>query len=91
VLIKRIDPKYPSQAFSMGVSGTVTLNVLISETGDILRTEIQKGIKGGYGFEKAAETAVRQWKYRPAQKDGVPVRVWKSIDINFKLIPQQNQ
>lgn len=91
VLIKRVDPKYPSQAFSMGVSGTVTLNVLISETGDILRTEIQKGIKGGYGFEKAAETAVRQWKYRPAQKDGVPVRVWKSIDINFKLIPQQNQ
>jgi len=85
VLIKRVDPKYPSQAFSMGVSGTVTLNILISETGDILRTEIQKGIKGGYGFERAAETAVRQWKYRPAQKDGVPVRVWKSIDINFKI------
>jgi TonB family protein len=84
-LIKRVDPKYPSQAFSMGVSGVVTLNILISETGDVLRTELKKGIKGGYGFEKAAETAVRQWKYRPAEKDGVPVRVWKSIDITFKL------
>jgi TonB family protein len=90
-LIKRVDPKYPSQAFSMGVSGTVTLNILISETGDVLRTEIQKGIKGGYGFEKAAETAVRQWKYRPAQKEGIPVRVWKSVDINFQLSPKQTE
>jgi len=88
-LIKRVDPKYPTHAFSMGVSGTVTLNILISETGDVLRTEIKKGIKGGYGFEKAAETAVRQWKYRPAQKDGVPVRLWKSVDINFKISQTQ--
>ena len=85
VLIKRINPKYPSQAFSLGVSGTVTVNALISETGDVIRTEILKGIKGGYGFERAAETAVKQWKYRPAMKKGVPVRVWKAIDINFKL------
>ena len=90
-LIKRVDPKYPLQAFNMGISGTVTVNVLISETGDVLRTEILKGIKGGYGFEKSAETAVRQWKFRPAEKDGVPVRVWKPIDINFKMSQTPNQ
>jgi TonB family protein len=84
-LIKRVEPKYPLQAFAMGISGTVTVNALISETGDVLRTEILKGIKGGYGFEKSAETAVRQWKFRPAEKDGIPVRVWKPIDINFKM------
>jgi len=90
-LIKRVDPKYPIQAFNMGVSGTVTVNALISETGDVLRTEILKGIKGGYGFEKSAETAVRQWKFRPAEKDGIPVRVWKPIDINFKLSQTPNR
>jgi protein TonB len=84
-LIKRINPKYPLQALQMGVSGTLTVNALISETGDVLRTEILKGIKGGYGFERSAETAVRQWKFRPAEKGGVPVRVWKSFEINFKL------
>jgi protein TonB len=86
-LIKRVDPKYPLQAFNMGISGTVIVNALISETGDVLRTEILKGVKGGYGFEKAAETAVRQWKFRPAEKGGIPVRVWKSMDINFKMSP----
>jgi protein TonB len=90
-LIKRVDPKYPLQGFNMGVSGTVTVNALISETGDVLRTEIIKGIKGGYGFEKSAETAVRQWKFRPAEKDGIPVRVWKPIDITFKLSQTPNQ
>jgi protein TonB len=84
-LIKRVDPKYPLQAFNMGVSGQVTVNALISETGDVLRTEILKGVKGGYGFEKSAETAVRQWKFRPAEKDGIPVRVWKAMDITFKM------
>ncbi len=90
-LLKRVDPKYPLQAFNMGISGAVTVNALISETGDVLRTEILKGIKGGYGFEKSAETAVRQWKFRPAEKDGVPVRVWKAIDINFKMSQTPNQ
>jgi len=90
-LIKRLNPKYPLQAFNMGISGVVTVNVLISETGDVLRTEILKGIKGGYGFEKAAETALRQWKFRPAEKDGVPVRVWKAIDITFKMSQTPNQ
>ncbi|OGD30871.1 MAG: hypothetical protein A2V45_09410 [Candidatus Aminicenantes bacterium RBG_19FT_COMBO_58_17] len=90
-LIKRVNPKYPLQAFNMGISGTVTVNALISETGDVIRTEILKGIKGGYGFEKSAETAVRQWKFRPAEKEGIPVRVWKSIDINFKMSQTPNQ
>lgn len=90
-LIKRANPKYPLQAFNMGISGTVTVNALISETGDVIRTEVLKGIKGGYGFEKSAETAVRQWKFRPAEKDGVPVRVWKAMDINFKMSQTPNQ
>jgi TonB family protein len=90
-LIKRLDPKYPLQAFTMGISGVVTVNVLISETGDVLRTEILKGIKGNYGFERAAETAIRQWKFRPAEKDGVPVRVWKAIDITFKMSQTPNR
>ena len=84
-LVKRIEPKYPPLALNMGLSGTVTVNSLISETGDVVRTEILKGIKGGHGFERAAEVAIKQWKFRPARKDGVNVKVWKPRDINFKL------
>jgi TonB family protein len=87
VLIKRVEPKYPPLALRSGAAGTVTVNALISETGDVLRTEILKGIKDGFGLEDAALAAIQQWKFRPARKDKVDVRVWKSFDITFK----QNQ
>jgi len=87
VIVKRIEPKFPSLAFNMGIQGTVTVNALIDEKGNILRTEILKGIKNGTSLEKASEDALKQWKFTPAQKDGVNVKVWKSYDFNFKINP----
>lgn len=85
VLIKRVEPKYPPRALRLAVEGVVTVNALISENGDVLRTEILKGVQGYAELEKAAETAIKQWKYRPAQKDGVNVKVWRPIEITFQL------
>ena len=33
----------------------------------------------------AAESAARSWVYRPAEKDGVAVSVWKPEKVTFKL------
>jgi TonB family protein len=85
VLLKRVEPKYPTIALNMGMEARVTVNALISETGEVIRTEILKVASGDYGFEQAAENAVKQWLFKPAQKDGVNVKVWKPIDIVFKL------
>lgn len=87
VLIKRIEPKYPSLAFNMGIQGTISVNALIDEKGNVVRTEILKGIKNGTSLEKASGDALKQWKFTPAQKDGVNVKVWKSYDFNFKINP----
>jgi TonB family protein len=84
LLLRRVEPKYPTFALTMGLGGIVTVNALISEDGDVMRTEILKGIKGGGVLETAAEDAIKQWKFRPAQKDGVDVKVWKSFEVNFK-------
>ncbi len=84
LLTKKVEPKYPPLALRSGAQGTVTVNALISEKGDVLRTEILRGLKYGFGLEEAAENAVRQWKFRPAMKDGARVRVWKPVDITFK-------
>lgn len=84
-VLKTVEPAYPPAALSMRVEGLVTVNVLISETGDILQTAVVQGIKGALGFNKAAEAAVRKWKFSPAKKGGVKVRVWKPITVIFKL------
>lgn len=83
--IATADPVYPNVARNMRKEGAIMINVLISETGDVIQTAVIGGNRGSLGFDKAAENAVRKWKFSPAEKNGVPVRVWKSVTIAFKL------
>ena len=83
-IIKRTEAAYPEMARRMGAEGSILLNVLISETGSVIRTEILKGMINSFGLEKAAEDAAKQWKFSPAQKAGVPVKVWKAIEVVFR-------
>ncbi len=84
ITLKTVEPEYPPLAKRMGIEGTVVVNALISENGDVIQTFIIKGIKGPYGLNEVAEKAVRQWKFKPALKNGVRVKVWKPISIGFR-------
>ncbi|MGA2531629.1 MAG: TonB family protein [Candidatus Aminicenantales bacterium] len=81
---KSVDPLYPAQASRFGKEGSVTVNALIDETGSVINTGILKGLKDDMGLEKAAADAVRKWKFQPAKKDGVNVKVWKPVVVIFK-------
>jgi TonB family protein len=82
--LKSVEPIYPSAAQRMGVTGSITVNALIDETGNVIDTGILKGMKDDRGLGKAAESAVRKWKFQPARKGGVNVKVWKAFVIAFK-------
>jgi TonB family protein len=84
VTLKTVDPAYPPAAKRLGVEASITVNVLINEKGNVIGTGILKGIKDDQGMGQAAETAVKQWKFKPANKDGVNVKVWKPFVIVFK-------
>ena len=81
---KSVNPDYPAQAMRFGKEGSVTVNALIDETGYVINTGILKGLKDDMGLEKAAAEAVKKWKFQPAKKDGVNVKVWKPVVITFK-------
>jgi protein TonB len=83
-VIKRVSADYPSAARSFRIEGTVMINALISEKGDVIKTEIISGIKGTFGFNQSAQRAVRQWKFEPATIRGIKVKVWMPIAITFK-------
>ena len=59
---------------------TAVLRVVIDETGRVADAAIDRA------FNSSVETFIvdtaRQWKYRPATKDGVPVRYIKAFDLN---------
>jgi TonB family protein len=84
-LIKSVQPVYPDSARRFRVEGMVVVNMLISETGEVIDARTVRGIKGYPAFEKTAESAVRKWTFRPAIKNGVPVKVWKVESFRFAL------
>lgn len=84
VLIKSVEPVYPQTAQRLGIGGSITLNALVDEKGNVIDTAILKGIQDDKGLGRAAQNAVRKWKFQPARKDGVAVMVWKPIVVSFK-------
>jgi protein TonB len=84
-IIKTVEPVYPDADRRLGIKGNVILNVLISENGEVLEAVVIRGIRGSVGVEKEAINAVKKWKFLPAEKDGVKVKVWKPITIGFGL------
>lgn len=82
-IVKSVEPLYPDSDRRLGIKGNIILNVLISENGDVLDAAVIRGIKGSMGLEREAINAVKKWKFLPAEKEGVKVKVWKPIAIGF--------
>ncbi len=85
VLIHRVNPVYPPIAQRAGVEGDVVAQILVGTDGRVEEIRNIEASQTGVGFEKSAEDAVLQWRYRPASKNGVKVRVWIRIKINLTL------
>jgi protein TonB len=84
VPLKQTLPEYDPLSRRMRHEGTVVLNVLIDEQGRVTRVEQIKGIPSSRLNAEAVRT-VKGWRYRPATKDGVPVKVWMTLDLDFRL------
>src|SRR5207302_5386957 len=72
LLVKRVQPPYPSLARQARIQGTVVLQAEISKTGDIQNLRL---ISGHPMLAPAAIEAVKQWKYKPYLLNGEPVEV----------------
>jgi len=86
-LLKQVQPRYPDLLRRMNLkSCKLICRILISHTGDVedvvAVTAIPPNAK--QVLEPEAQRALKQWKYKPAEKDGVKVKVWKTVTLSFK-------
>ena len=82
-LIHKVDPEYTEQARAANLQGTVILYVEIGPDGTASNFKVVRSL--GMGLDEKAIEAVKQWKFRPGQKDGQPVTVAATIEVNFRL------
>jgi TonB family protein len=77
--------QYPQIALRQRVEGVVELNVLVDEKGAVTDAQIVTGVGGRSGLDEAALENVKRRHYRPATKDGVAVKTWIPVRVQFKL------
>jgi len=58
------------------------LEIGINESGTVDWVRVVKSLNKTLDDKAAA--AVRQWKFHPATKDGVPVAVRVNVEVNFR-------
>jgi protein TonB len=84
VALRKDPPAYPSMARSLRQQGTVILRLLVDDRGAVERAEVVPGSDGRL-LEEAALRAVKGWRYRPASVGDVPVKVWITEHVVFRL------
>ncbi len=81
--LKKVDPKYPPTLVSERVEGEVVLYAVIRRDGSVDGIQLVRGIDER--LDANAMSALGQWKFRPAAKQGTAVELEAIVHIPFRL------
>ena len=80
-----VNPVYPPLARDAHISGTVVVEAVIDEHGNVVQAHV---VSGHPLLIDAALKAVLQWKYEPTSLNGQPVSVELQVQVHFNLNTQ---
>jgi TonB family protein len=83
-LLFKKEPEYSEEARKAKYQGTVLLYIEVDPNGRATNIKVQRSL--GLGLDEKAIEAVKQWKFKPGYKDGKPVTVAATIEVNFRLL-----
>ncbi|PJZ46173.1 energy transducer TonB [Leptospira brenneri] len=83
-LSPNIRPEYTSDAKALGLTGTMTLEVIIGNTGEVLRVR-SVGKQLGGGLEEEAIKVYRRKRFSPSILEGKAITVKVLVPIRFTL------
>lgn len=77
-------PKYTEKARKAKIQGTVLISLVVSSNGEPINIKV--GLPLGEGLDENAIEAVKEWRFQPGTKNGEPVSVQASVEVNFRLL-----
>jgi protein TonB len=83
-VLYKVEPEYSEEARKAKYQGTVVLYVEVDPQGRPRNLKVVRSL--GLGLDEKAIEAVEKWKFRPGYKDGHPVTVAATIEVNFRLL-----
>lgn len=82
-LLSSPDPKFSDAARKNRFSGNVEVYLVVGVDGLPTHIEIVRPV--GLGLDEMAAAAVSQYRFRPATRDGQPVKVDLYVEVNFQI------
>ena len=81
-ILKMTKPKYPAEPFYNKVEGTVEIEFIVDEKGKPTDLTVVRSVPG---LDEAALACVKKWKFKPAQKQGKPVKTRARAPVTFRI------
>ncbi|PYR90963.1 MAG: hypothetical protein DMF84_18590 [Acidobacteria bacterium] len=82
-VLREVRPDYTEDGRRRNIEGDVVLEIVVRRDGAVGDVKLLQGL--GAGLDQRAIEAVRQWRFSPAQRQGVPVDVIVEVAVEFKL------
>jgi protein TonB len=85
VILQRVyspDPVFPEIARERDLTGFVDLEFTVRADGTVTDVNVLKSLPKGV-FENAAVDAVSKWRYRPIERNGLPINEHARLRLNF--------
>src|SRR4051812_38880431 len=84
-LLREVKNRYTVEAMRHGVEGTVWVQAVVLPDGTVGDVTVTKSLDRRYGLDDEALIAVKQWRFRPGTRLGIPVPVRVTIELTFTL------
>ena len=83
MVLTKIPANFTADAVRNHIQGTVGLAMVIDETGKAQEIHVERPLDPG--LDQEAIKAVKQWLFRPGQRDGHPTRTKVQVDVVFSV------
>jgi len=84
VPLTKSEAEYSEQARRAKYQGTVSVSLIVNKQGKPEDVRVVKSL--GMGLDEKAVESLRKWTFKPGTKDGKPVAVRATIEVNFRLL-----
>jgi TonB family protein len=79
------DPQYSQTIRAANVQGVCLLSLVVGQDGRTHDVQVVRSLEPT--LDERAVEAVKNWTFKPAMKDGLPVAVRITVEVNFHIDP----
>lgn len=83
-LIHMVEPAFDPKSEEAFTSGVVRIQIVVTLEGVVRDPKVVAGLNERQ--DKKAVEAVTQWRFKPATREGEPVNVRATVEVNFHLL-----